>query len=171
MRWDGVSRTWLPIPSPCPLPLGERVIEETVHPRCSTASLARVQRMAAHGMVTWTELNTRDVARAKAFYAATLGWTFSSMPVNGAEYTLIHSEAQPVMAGILDMNGLPGMKGMPEHWFTHIAVEYVDARAAKVLAAGGTFIRPPFDVPGVGRIDALQKRLIRSPAWNWVSCR
>lgn len=113
--------------------------------------------MAGHGTITWTELNTRDVAKAKAFYAATLGWTFTSMPVNGSEYTLIHNGAQPVMAGIFDMNGLPGMEGMQEHWFSYIAVDNVDDRAAKALAAGGTLIRPPFDVQGVGRIAIIRE--------------
>ncbi len=111
--------------------------------------------MAGHGTITWTELNTRDVA--KAFYAATLGWTFTSMPVNGAEYTLIHSGTQPVMPGIFDMNGLPGMEGMPQHWFSYIAVDNLDNRAAKALAAGGTLIRPPFDVQGVGRIAIVRE--------------
>jgi uncharacterized protein len=40
--------------------------------------------MAAHGTFNWNELMTRDVAKAKAFYGATLGWTFSDMPMQGA---------------------------------------------------------------------------------------
>ncbi len=47
---------------------------------------------------------------------------------------------------------------MPEHWFTYIAVDDVDSRVAKVEAAGGMVIRPPFDVPGVGRIAIVKDK-------------
>ena len=33
-----------------------------------------------HGNFIWHELYTRDVEAAKAFYAATVGWTFEGMP-------------------------------------------------------------------------------------------
>ena len=47
--------------------------------------------MAAHGTFNWNELMTHDVAKAKAFYGATLGWTFSDMPMQaGGVYTLAH---------------------------------------------------------------------------------
>ncbi len=35
--------------------------------------------MAEHGTFCWNELMTRDAEKAKAFYAATLGWTFAAM--------------------------------------------------------------------------------------------
>ena len=34
-----------------------------------------------HGNFAWHELYTRDVEAAKAFHAATLGWTFEGMPM------------------------------------------------------------------------------------------
>ena len=34
-----------------------------------------------HGNFVWNELYTRDVEAAKAFYAATVGWTFEGMPM------------------------------------------------------------------------------------------
>ena len=37
--------------------------------------------MADHGTFYWNELMTRDPEKAKAFYAATLGWTFDAMPM------------------------------------------------------------------------------------------
>jgi uncharacterized protein len=112
--------------------------------------------MAQHGSITWTELNTRDVARAKAFYSETLGLSFTEMPVGDGMYTLIQSPDGPVMAGIWDISG-PDYDGMPEHWFTYIAVDDVDARVAKVGPAGGSLVRPPFDVPGVGRIAIVRE--------------
>ena len=35
---------------------------------------------ATHGKFCWNELMTRDIERAKKFYADTIGWTFTSMP-------------------------------------------------------------------------------------------
>ena len=43
-------------------------------------------------------------------------------------------------------------KHVPDHWFTYFAVKDVDKSAKEVVAAGGKVRRPPFDVPGVGRI-------------------
>ena len=37
--------------------------------------------MADHGTFYWNELMTRDAEKAKAFYGATLGWTFDAMPM------------------------------------------------------------------------------------------
>src|SRR3984957_8211331 len=39
------------------------------------------EEAVTHGNFAWHELYTRDVEAAKAFHAATLGWTFEGMPV------------------------------------------------------------------------------------------
>ena len=109
----------------------------------------------AHGEVCWSELLTRDVAGAKAYYAATLGWTFEDVPMeDGATYVLAMLAGAPV-AGIADMAALGMPEQVPAHWFTYFAVDDVDAAAAAVTAAGGAVVRPPFDVPGTGRIAIL----------------
>lgn len=110
--------------------------------------------MTAHGMVHWTELNTRDIEKAKSFYAATLGWTFSDMPIDGGTYVLIMMGEQ-VVGGIFDINA-PQFEGMPPHWFTYFACDDIDAMIAKITAAGGTVICPPWDVPTVGRIAIVK---------------
>jgi uncharacterized protein len=107
--------------------------------------------MAAHGTFHWNELMTRDVAKAKAFYGATLGWTFSDMPMQGAGvYTIAHSG--PAMAGgIMDMTGVTPPDA-PPHWFAYIEVDDVDHRVALIEENGGKVMRPPFNIPNVGRI-------------------
>lgn len=106
--------------------------------------------MAPHGRFYWNELMTDDVDMAKAFYAATLGWTFDDMPMDDGEtYYLAMMDGEPV-AGLMDKKMLP--PEVPSHWFSYINVDDVDARLVKLEAAGGTIVRPPFDVPGVGRI-------------------
>lgn len=107
-----------------------------------------------HGKIWWSELMTRDVEGACAYYAATCGWVFETMPMEGGSYYVANVDGQPV-AGIMDMTGLPGMDEVPAHWFTYIAVDDVDAAAAATEAAGGRIIRPGFSVEGIGRIAIL----------------
>ena len=54
--------------------------------------------MTAHGTFHWNELMTHDVAKAKTFYAQTLGWTFEDVPMPGMDttYTLIRSDGEMV---------------------------------------------------------------------------
>jgi predicted enzyme related to lactoylglutathione lyase len=106
--------------------------------------------MTRHGMFHWNELNTTEPKRACEFYAATLGWTFDAMPMPGFEYYVAKS-GDEMVCGIFEMKG-PDFVGIPNHWFAYIAVDDVDARVAKAVAAGGTVRRPAWDVPGVGRI-------------------
>jgi len=44
----------------------------------------------------------------------------------------------------------------PSHWLSYIAVDDVDTRVASVAGAGGTVVRAPWDVAGVGRIALVQ---------------
>lgn len=108
----------------------------------------------SHGHFHWNELMTRDVARAKNFYADAMGWTFNSMPMpDGGTYWLANAGGTPV-AGIFDISGAE-YKDVPESWMPYIAVDDVDARVKKAAKAGATVMKPAFDVPGVGRIVIL----------------
>ena len=107
-----------------------------------------------HGKFYWNELMTRDVARAKNFYADTLGWGFDSMPMpSGGTYWIAKIGDEPV-GGLFDISG-PEYQGVPETWMPYIAVDDVDARLTKAVASGATVMKPAFDVPGVGRIAIL----------------
>lgn len=108
----------------------------------------------AHGHFVWNELMSHDVAKARAFYAATLGWTFEDMPMaEGGVYTVCKSGEKSV-GGIMDANVLP--PGTPDVWFAYVDVDDVDARIAGVAAAGGKVLRAPFDIPGIGRIAIIE---------------
>lgn len=109
----------------------------------------------SHGRFCWNELSTRDVERAKKFYAETIGWSFDAVPAaTGGPYWLAKQGAQPV-AGIFDLNG-PQFEGVPEHWMSYLAVDDVDARVKQAVAAGAALIKA-FDVPNVGRIAILRE--------------
>lgn len=115
--------------------------------------------MWTHGHFYWNELMTRDVEKAKRFYAETLGWSFERMPMGGEnagrDYWVIMDGMTPV-GGIFSMDD-PMFQGMPEHWFAYIAVDDVAARVEKAKAAGAKIAREPFHVPGVGRIATIEQ--------------
>ena len=110
-----------------------------------------------HGTFCWNELMTRDVERAKKFYTDTIGWSFEGMPMpgGGGTYWIAKMGDQPV-AGIFDISS-PEFGPVPESWMAYIAVDDVDARVKKALAAGAKQMKPTFDVPGVGRIAILME--------------
>lgn len=109
--------------------------------------------MTAHGHFHWNELVTRDVEKAKKFYGDTIGWTFDGMPMPDGTYW-VAKMGDAVVGGLFPISG-PQWDGVPEHWMSYLAVDDVDARVKKAVAAGAKLMRPAFDIPGVGRIAIL----------------
>ena len=119
--------------------------------------------MAKQGEIWWTELQSRDPEKARTFYKKVVGWKPFVAAMGDMQrkakrgepsYTIFNAGDQPA-SGAFRMDG-PEMEGVPPHWFTYIAVDNVDAACRKVGKAGGNVVRPPFDVPGVGRIAIIQ---------------
>jgi len=109
----------------------------------------------SHGSFYWNELMTWDVEQAKRFYADVLGWTFDAMPMENGTYWVIKS-GETMVGGMFELTE-PEFEGVPEQWMAYIAVDDIDARLARATDAGGTVMRPPFDVEGVGRIAIVQE--------------
>jgi predicted enzyme related to lactoylglutathione lyase len=105
--------------------------------------------------IGWVELATRDVAAARAFYGALLGWSFADSPVpipGGGIYT-------EYLAGGTRYGGMMAMTAewgdLPSHWSLYILVPDVDDCLARATALGGSVCVPAFDAPGVGRIARI----------------
>jgi predicted enzyme related to lactoylglutathione lyase len=111
------------------------------------------QSSKEHGNFYWNELVTRNVEKAKKFYAATIGWTFDGMPMPDGTYW-VAKMGDKAVGGLFPIGG-PQWEGVPEHWMSYLAVDDVDARVKKATDAGAKLMRPIFDVPGVGRIAIL----------------
>ncbi len=115
------------------------------------------------GAVWWSELQTADPVRARAFYAAVMGWTpkvvaladQTRAPEAGEkEYTLFSSESREV-AGAALAEAAPGTT--PEAlWLTYIQVANVDLAALKAVELGGKLLEAPTDVPNTGRIAVIE---------------
>jgi predicted enzyme related to lactoylglutathione lyase len=105
------------------------------------------------GAFGWNELMTTDVAAARRFYGALFGWETEDYPGEGASYTLVKVGGEPV-GGLMALP--PECAGMPPGWSVYVTVEDVDATARQVEALGGKILRPPTDIPNVGRFCVLQ---------------
>lgn len=106
-----------------------------------------------HGAIGWTELITNDVDGAKKFYTELFGWETEEYPVEGINYSVIKVNGEEV-GGI--MKTPPDCQNMPPYWGSYITVDDVDATAKKVEELGGTILRPPSDIPTVGRFCVIQ---------------
>ncbi len=97
----------------------------------------------------WYELNTPDPKAAAAFYGHVLGWEAKPFG-DGQDYTVV-SAAGVNVGGIM---GLPA-DACEAHahagWVGYLGVDDVDATAVRIRAAGGSILREPTDIPGVGR--------------------
>jgi len=104
------------------------------------------------GDFVWYELCTTDPEAAAVFYGKVLGWTIQPFGLPGIDYSIISLGDRPV-AGIMT---LPAEQ-MPPHpvWFGYISVADVDAKATQVTAAGGAILKPPMDIPTVGRFAVV----------------
>lgn len=110
---------------------------------------------SSHGSFCWNELMTHDPEAVKKFYADVIGWTFDPMPMENGTYWIAKA-GDKMAGGIFEMQG-ECFEGMAEDWMPYLAVDDVDARVKKAVAAGATLVRPPFDVPNVGRIAILRQ--------------
>ena len=100
------------------------------------------------GAFVWHELLTSDVDGALAFYAELFGWTDAPMEMGPAGTYHILKTGDTDAGGLMAMP--PGVEA-PPFWLVYLAVEDVDASAAKAGGLGARTLMPAFDIPGIGR--------------------
>jgi uncharacterized protein len=86
------------------------------------------------GKVIWADLITPDLAVAKHFYGALLGWSFRDVP-GTKNYTLALLDDEPV-AGLYQKAPPTGQPSQPA-WLTFLAVRDVDAAEQTAAQHGG----------------------------------
>ena len=111
-------------------------------------------KMPPNGSFCWQELATTDLDAAQNFYKALLGWEIKegTAPGGGMVYNEIVVAGRHV--GGMYKTG-PETGGAPSHWMAYVAVDDVDASAAKVTELGGTVVVPPMDIPNAGRFCVI----------------
>jgi hypothetical protein len=111
--------------------------------------------LGEHGTPSWFELQTRDHARAVAFYRSVFGW--DTRAVGDSEefrYTTMRDpEDGEERAGIMDAaTFLP--EGVASNWAIYWAVNDIETTVADARALGGSVVMDPTDTP-YGRLAAV----------------
>jgi predicted enzyme related to lactoylglutathione lyase len=100
------------------------------------------------GAFCWAEAGVPDVAAAKAFYSAVLGWSFVDIPLpDGGVYPMAKVGGRDVGAVFKLMN-----PAMPPAWSLYVRTSDVDETVRRVEAGGGKVIVPAMDVMEEGRM-------------------
>lgn len=107
------------------------------------------------GAPCWTELSTKDLAAAEAFYIGLFGWTIKHGEGGGMVYDEFSLGEKP-LGGMYTPNW-PGAEHIPSNWSPYFWVEDVDAKAEQAKGLGGSVLNGPQDIPGVGRFVVLQE--------------
>jgi len=102
------------------------------------------------GRFVWHELLTTDTAGAAAFYPKVLPWRTAPSSMPG--YT-IWMAGQTQIGGLM---ALPAEAGAtPPHWLVYVGTSNVDATCSQAQGLGAHVVKPPADIPNVGRFAVL----------------
>ena len=102
------------------------------------------------GKFVWYDVMTSDTKAAETFYRRVIGWDAKDSGMTDRSYTLF-SVGPTMVGGLMPIPEEARAMGTRPCWTGYIAVDDVDAYAARVKAAGGAIHRAPEDIPGVGR--------------------
>lgn len=112
------------------------------------------------GRIVWHDLFTADRPRSMSFYEGVAGWTYRTEHATRfawgggkRDFVLALSENE-AGAGFAETPA-----GHEDGWIAYVEVKDVDATAALAAKLGGAIVKPPFEVPGVGRNSLLRDPL------------
>ncbi|MDO9417227.1 VOC family protein [Pararhizobium sp.] len=115
--------------------------------------------MSAHGKFIWAELMVKNTDVAGDFYQKVVGWGRREMKMDGMpSYYLFQ-----IGGDTEDCPGIGGMMTFPKHlegqippnWTGYVAVDDVDQSARDYVTHGGSVMRQPEDIPGIGRFAVV----------------
>jgi hypothetical protein len=96
------------------------------------------------------ELNTTDVAKAKAFYGELFDWKLDETPMPEGTYTLIRV-GEGTGGGIMKHP----MPGAPSTWLAYVLVDDLAAATAKAASLGANVIKNVTEVTGAGSFSII----------------
>jgi predicted enzyme related to lactoylglutathione lyase len=100
----------------------------------------------------WHELMTTDIKSAAAFFGKVVGWKTQSD--QKSSYTMFVIDKRP-MAGLMLLPEDAKAMGARPNWLSYIGTPDVDATAREAAALGATIVKPPTDIPNVGRFAVI----------------
>jgi predicted enzyme related to lactoylglutathione lyase len=100
----------------------------------------------------WNELMTTDTAKDGDFYTGLFGWGKNTQNFGPLEYTMFANGERPA-GGMLKIT--PEMGPIPPNWLVYFAVDDCDAKTQKAKELGASVMKPPDDIPSIGRFSIL----------------
>jgi hypothetical protein len=116
-------------------------------------------QMPKHGEFCWNELATTNLEACQKFYSEIFGWNVkkSENSETAMDYREISLGGNSPFGGMFEMSEeMFGENMPPSHWMNYIAVDDVDASAAKAVKLGATLCRDLMDIPNVGRMAIIK---------------
>ncbi len=107
------------------------------------------------GTPSWIDLATTDLAAAKSFYTGLFGWSVVEVPSSEGAYCMLY-KGELAVAACYQMTPEMIDNGIPPHWASYVTVGRLEDTVDAALAAGGTVVQEPHDIPGSGRTAAIQ---------------
>ena len=104
------------------------------------------------GQIVWHDLFTADRPRSMAFYESLADWQYAIE--HATDFAWGGGQKDFVLAlggGEAGAGFAETPPGFENGWIAYVEVGDVDAAATLAETLGGIVLRPPFEVPGVGR--------------------
>ena len=112
----------------------------------------------AQGEFCWTEIACTDLAACKSFYENVFDWKVSDAK-SGEGFPYLEFSSRGVAEPDGGMYGLDpkffGGHAPPPQIAIYVAVDDVDSAAEQAVKLGGSIMRPPTDIQGVGRMCVI----------------
>lgn len=112
------------------------------------------------GRIVWHDLFTTDRPRSMSFYESVAGWHY--VTEHATDFAWGGGEKDFVLALLGDEAGAGFAEApavMRDEWVAYVEVADVDVAAERAVELGGKVVKPPFEVPGVGRNCLLRDPL------------
>jgi len=109
-------------------------------------------RAEPRGDFIWYELITSDIAGAKSFYDAVVGWNIADKSDFPNDYRMIGRSDGKFAGGAMQITDDMAQHGAKPTWLGYILVADADQSVAAIEQAGGKTYMPAFDIPDVGRV-------------------
>lgn len=96
------------------------------------------------------EINTTDVAKAKAFYGKLFDWKMQDMPMENGTYTLI--EVGEGTGGGMMKQLIPGA---PSAWLAYVQVDDIKTATKKASELGANVMKECMEVKDMGWLSII----------------
>lgn len=108
------------------------------------------------GKTVWAVLMSRQAELAKAFYGASLGWRYELLCSDPYPCWVARNSDGRSVAAVIDSSA-SDFPDAAELWLPYFVLPDLHGRIAEAERLGATLLRPPFQVPVIGKVAILRQ--------------